>query len=186
MYSSALISKMVMRSGPDPDLDDLIACFDLAFLQHTQIETGPAARDQQRGHLRLVHADADPITSDARLRHFEQGAADPVTVANAHLPIRQALDRKILPELSIAEVVAAELALPKAIGVHLINENGAVLAAVPEQVSLPIAIDVEPAYHARALNRCFPDGGVDGLALPWNVARQAHIDRQQASHRFTP
>jgi hypothetical protein len=40
--------------------------------------------------------DADPIAGDARLRHFEQGIADPVMIANAHFGIRQSLDCKIL------------------------------------------------------------------------------------------
>jgi hypothetical protein len=66
--------------------------------------------------------------------------------------------------------VAAELALPIAIGVDLINENGPMLAAVPEQVSLPIAIDIEPADHTRALDWFFPNGGVDSLPLAvWTV-----------------
>jgi hypothetical protein len=45
-----------------------------------------------------------------------------------------------------------------------------VLAAVPRHVSPPIAVDVEPAYPAWASNWCL--GGVDGLPLPWNPARQ--------------
>ena len=59
MYSSALISETLMRSGPARDLHDLVAGLHFAFLQHTEIETRSAVRDQQRGHLRLVHADAD-------------------------------------------------------------------------------------------------------------------------------
>jgi hypothetical protein len=125
----------------------------LAFLQNTEIETGPATRDHQCGHLRLIHADANPVTSDARLRHFKQGAADPITIADAHLPVRQAVDREVLPELSIGEVVPGELALPVSIGVDLINENGPLLPAVPGQVALPIAIDIEPAYRSGVLNR---------------------------------
>src|SRR5271166_5479270 len=112
------------------DLDDLIPGFHLAFLKNTEIETGPTVPDQQRGHLRFVHTDTNAVTGDARLRYFEQGAADPIAVANAHFPVRQAIDREVLPELSVGEIIAAELALPIAIGVDLINENGAVLAAV--------------------------------------------------------
>ena len=135
------------------DLEDLIPGFHLAFLKNAEIETGPAVRDQQRGHLRFVHADTDAVTSDARLCHFKQRAADPVAVANADLPVRKAVDREVLPELSVGEIIAAKLALPIAIGVDLIDENGAVLAAVPNQVSLPIAIDIETADRARRLER---------------------------------
>ena len=133
-------------------------------------------RDQQRGHLRLLHADAHPVTGNARLRHFEQSAADPVTVADADLLVRQAVDGEVLPELPIDEVGSTELALPIVIGVDLINENGPVLAAVPSQVPLPVAVNVEPPYHAPALNWRLPNGGADGLASPRDVARQAHVD----------
>ena len=37
------------------------------------------------------------------------------------------------------------------IGVDLINENGPVLAAVPSQVPLSVAVNVEPPYHTPAL-----------------------------------
>ena len=42
--------------GAHPNLDDFIPGFDLAFLENTEIESGPAALDQQRGHPRLVQA----------------------------------------------------------------------------------------------------------------------------------
>jgi hypothetical protein len=34
-----------------------------------------------------------------RLRHLEQSAADPVTIANAHRVAREAVDGEVLPEL---------------------------------------------------------------------------------------
>jgi hypothetical protein len=74
--------------------------------------------------------------------------------------------------------LSTELALPMMIGVDLINEDGPVLATVPSQVPLPVAIDVELTYHVSALNRCLPNGGVDGLPSPRDVTRQAHVDRK--------
>jgi hypothetical protein len=53
----------------------------------------------------------------------------------------------VLTELAIAEVASAELALPITIGVDLVNENGPVLAAVPDQISLTITVDIEPPHH---------------------------------------
>ena len=82
-----------MRSGAAANLDDFIPRFDFAFLKDTEIETGPAALDQQRRHSRLVHSDAHAIASDARLRHFEQRAANSVAVAYAHLTCQAALRR---------------------------------------------------------------------------------------------
>src|ERR1051326_5835420 len=172
--------------GARGDPNDLVAGRHFAFLQHTEIETRSAVRDQQRGHPRLVHADAHPITGDARLGNLEQSPADPVTVADAHLPVGPAVDREVLAELPMGEVVSTELALPIVIGVDLIDEDSALLAAVPGQVPLPIAVYVEPPYHAAALNRRLPNGGVDGPAPPRDVARQAHVDGKQAWHHFSP
>jgi hypothetical protein len=54
--------------------------------------------------------------------------------------VRQAVDGEILAELPIGEAVSIELALPITIGVHLIDEDGPVFAAMPGQVALPVAI----------------------------------------------
>jgi hypothetical protein len=98
-----------MRSGPDA-IRRISSPASTSPSSSTQIETGPAVRDQQRGDLRLLHADAHPVTGNARLRHFEQSAADPVTVADVDLLVRQAVDGEVLPELPIGEVVSTELA----------------------------------------------------------------------------
>src|SRR5262249_34994884 len=143
-----------------------------------------AARNQQCGHLRLVHADTDTVTGDARLRHFEQSAADLVMVADAHLLVGPAFDREVLAKLPIDEVVSTELVLPIAIGVDLIDEDGPVFAAMPNQVPLPIPVDIEPPHHPPALNRCLPDSGVDSLSCPCDVAWQADIDRKQTCQHF--
>ncbi len=165
-----------MRSGPDATCVISSPASTFAFFQHAEIEAGPAVLDHQRGHFRLVQADAQPVTGDTRLRDLEQGAADPVTVSDAHLCIRQAIDSEILSELPVDEVVSSQLVLPIPIGIHLIDKYRPAFAAVAGQVPLSVAVDVEPAHHARTLNRRLPDGGMDGLALPVNVARQAHID----------
>ncbi len=164
---------------PCRDLHDLVAGRDLALFQDTEIETGSALFDQQRGHPWLVHANADPITGDARLRHLEQCASDPIAISDAHRLVRQALDGEVLPELPIGEVMSTELFLPIPVRVDLINEDGPVLAAVTRQVALPVAVDIEPPHPAAAFNGCLPDGGMDTLAAPRNVARQAHVDREQ-------
>ena len=105
-------------------------------------------RDQQCRHLRLVHADAAAIAGDARLRHFEQGTADTVAIADAHVGIRQSIDREILSELPIDEVVSAELVLPVTIGLDLVDEDCAVLAAMP-----PISPWASPSIFSRRVIR---------------------------------
>jgi hypothetical protein len=56
--------------------------------------------------------------------------------ADAHLAVLQSVDGTVLAELSVDDVVAAELLLLVAVGVDLIDEHGAGLTAVPPQVPL--------------------------------------------------
>ena len=168
--------------GAGQDLDDLVAGLDLALLEHAKIKARPVMRDEQRRHSRLVHPDADPVAGDARLRHLEQRAADPVAVADADLGVGQALDGEILAELAVNEVVAAKLSLPVAIGLDLIDEDRAMLAAMAGEIALAIPVEVEPPRHPGALNRRFPDAGMDRSALPGDIAREPDIERKQARH----
>ena len=170
--------------GTGQDLHDLVAGFDFALLEDTKIKARSVMRHEECRHLRLVHPDADPVAGDARLRHLEQRTSDPVTVADAHLCVGQAVDREILAELAISEVVAAKLSLPIAVRIDLINKDRAMLAAMPLQIALTIPVDVEPPHHSTALHRRFPDAGMDGFALPRDVAREPNINRKQARHRF--
>ena len=151
---------------------------------HAKVEARSVVRDEQRCHLRLVHADADPVAGDARLRHFEQRTPDPVAIADAHLVVGQPVDGEILAELSKAQVAAVELRLPIAIGADLIDKDGALLAAMSSQIALTVTVDVETPHHAPALDGRLPDAGVDRPASPFDIARQTHVDRKQTSHRL--
>ena len=86
-------------------------------------------------------------------RDLEDRGADPVAVADADLVVAQPLDGEVLAELAVDEVVAAELALPVAVGVELVDEHGPLLAAVPGQVALAVAVDVEPAAPGEGRRR---------------------------------
>jgi hypothetical protein len=57
----------------------------------------PTTENQQRRHPRLVHPNADPVTGDTRLGHFEQTGPDPVAIANAHLVVGEAPTAKFSP-----------------------------------------------------------------------------------------
>jgi hypothetical protein len=72
------------------------------------------------------------------------------------------------------------------IGVDLIDKDGPVLAAVANQVPLAVAVNVEPPHHVSALHGRFPNGGVDGLTSPRDVAWQADVNRNQAWHLLPP
>ena len=166
---------------PGGHLDDVIPGLDPALAQHPEVESRPVVGDEQRGHPRVVHPDAHPVAGDPGLGHLELRLADPVPVADAHLVIRQAVHREVLPELAVAEVIAAQLLLPVPVGLDLVHEHGAVLPTVPGQVALPIAVDVQPPHQPRALHRPFPYRRVHRPAVPGHVLRQAHVDRQQAA-----
>jgi hypothetical protein len=72
--------------------------------------------------------------------------------------------------------------LPIAVGVDLIHEDGTVLATVAAQISLSIAVDVQPADQATSLHRSFPDPGVDGGVAPGHVEREANVHSQEPRH----
>src|SRR3954447_11696283 len=84
-----------------------VVCTDFSFLQHPKVESRPVMFYQQRGHPRLIHADADPIARHARLRHLKFSITDPIAIADADLAVRKSFDREVFPELSEWEIVAA-------------------------------------------------------------------------------
>ena len=134
-------------------------------------------RHKQSRHARFIHPNANPVASNARLRHFEQCTPNAIAIANANLVIGKAVDGEVLAELPKDEVISPQLLFPITIRVHLVHEDSAVLSAVTSQVTLAVAINVKSAYHAPALDRTFPDRRVYGFSLPSDVAREAHVNR---------
>ena len=157
-YSNAL--------GSVGNLRDFVAGADLAFLQHAKVKAGPVVRHEQSGHCRFVHPDAHAVARYARLRYLEERATNPVTVAYAYLAIGQSVDRKIFAELPECEILAAEVSLPIAIGVQLVDHYRAMLSSMPGKISLRIPRNVQPPDYPPALNRLLPDGGMHSLSSP--------------------
>jgi hypothetical protein len=77
------------------------------------------------------------------------------------------------------EIASPEPILPIATGGNLIDKDDSVLATMPRQISLTIAVDVEPPHHAPTRHGGLPGRGVDRFSLPVDVARQTSIDREQ-------
>ena len=115
---------------PGGELEDLVPCPHHSFLEDAEVETRAVMGDKQRGNPRVVHADPYPVAGDARLADFEEGGADLVAVADANLVVAEPLDGEVLAELSVDEVVSSELALPVAIRIDLVDEDGTLLTAV--------------------------------------------------------
>ncbi len=78
--------------GAVSDFGDFVAGGDFAFFQDTKIKTGAMVGDEERGHLRLVHADADAIAFDAGPGDFEKSGAEAETVADADLSVGRTVD----------------------------------------------------------------------------------------------
>jgi hypothetical protein len=160
---------------PGRDQDDLVTGLHFPFFQHAAIETGPAMLHQQRRHFRIIHADAHPVTSDARLRYLEQGFTDPITISDTDIGVGHAIDREVLAELTIVEIVASQLLLPVSIGLDLIDEHCAMLATMSREIGLTVAVEVKLAYQPRARHGSLPDGRPHRLASPRDVTRQTDI-----------
>ncbi len=138
--------------------------------------------DEQRGHARFVEADAHPVTGHTRLGDLEQRGADLEPVADAHLVVAEPVDREVLAELAILEIVAVEMLTPVPVRVELVHVHRALLAAVAGQVALPVARDVRRTDPARPVDGSLPDPGVHSTAPPRDVARQADVDRDEGAH----
>jgi hypothetical protein len=162
---------------------DRVAGSDLPLLEHAEVEAGPAVCDEQRRHPRLAHPDSDAIAGDPGLTDLEQSRADLVAVADADLRVREPLHGEVVAELPVGEIVAAENVLPEPVGLDLIDEHRAVDAAVPLQVALAVAVDVEPANHAAAVDGVLPDARVNDPSFPLDVPRHADVHRQQPTGR---
>jgi len=169
--------------GSRGELDDLVSCLYLALLEHAEVEAWTVVRDEQRGNPRIVHTDPNPVAGDARLRHLEDRAADPVAIADADLPVAEPFHGEVLAELSAHEVVSSELPLPVPIRVDLVNEHRTLLPAVPRQITLTIALDVEPADPTGTSHGVLEHPRKDSPPLPRHILRQADVDRHQPPNR---
>ena len=120
---------------------NVIARADFSLLQHAKVKPRSSMCYKQRRHTRLVHADADTVARDARLRYFKYCIANAVSIADAHLVIRKPFNSEVFAELAESKIIAAQKALPVMIGVHLVDKYGALFAAVTGQVGLRIPIE---------------------------------------------
>ena len=104
--------------GAVRELLDAIAGADLAFLYDAEIKAGPAVRNQQRRHLRVVQPDADPVAGVAWLADLDDGTADPEAIADADLVIGEALHCEVLAEIPGHEIRPPKIARPVPVGVR--------------------------------------------------------------------
>ena len=71
---------------------------------------------------------------------------------------------------------------PVLVGLGLVDHHRALLAAVPRDVALAVAVEVEPARPDRPIDGLLPDAGAHRLPVPGDVARQPDVHRQERGH----
>ncbi len=116
------------------------------------------------------------------MRHLEQCVADLITITDAYGVVRQSFDREVLAELAMDEVRSRQLLLPVAIGLELVDEDGAVFAAVTRQVALTVSFQIQAACAAAAAHAVLPDRRVHDATVPLDVSGKANVYREQSSH----
>src|SRR3954452_1705767 len=165
-----------------PHLDDFVTRTDVAFAEHAEVEPGPTAAGQQCGHARLIHPNAHAIARHARLRDLKQRTADLIAVSDTGGVVGKSLHGEVLTELAVHEFVPFQPLPPMAVRLELVDEHRAMLAAVPSQIPLTIAFEIQPPDSTPAAHRTLPDPGVHQVAVPLNVSREADVDRNQSRH----
>jgi hypothetical protein len=164
------------------DLHDLVTGAHFAFVDDTEVEAGTAAGGEQGRHARLVRPNADAIAGNAGLRNFEERAADPKPVADAHRIVCESFDGEVLAELSagarVAEARPLQLFLPITIRLDLVNEDGSMFTPVAGQIALPVSFEIQTADAAAARHWILPDPGAHGAPFPFDLAWQADVHRQ--------
>ena len=150
--------------------------------EDAEVESGPPARRQQRRHPRLVHANADAIAGDPGLRDLEQGAADPVAIADIDAVVRQAFDGEVLAELSVDKVGRVGVA-PASSGRTRSGRRRPRAARLRARRDRPDRLRRGSTCRRTAsVHRILPDAGVHRHSSPCDVAWETDIDGQQSRH----
>ncbi len=168
--------------GAFGDLHNLVAATHFSLLQYAEVKARSMMRHQQRGHARLVHANAHAVAGHTRLGHFEERAAHLVAIANEYFVVGQPIHGKVLAKLAPDEIVAPQFLLPIAIRADLVDEDGTMFASVPGEIALSVTDNVQLADDTPAFHRAFPNRSANRLAFPGDIARESYIDRQQPGH----
>jgi DNA-binding IclR family transcriptional regulator len=74
-------------------------------------------------------------------------------------------------------IASLQLVLPVAVGLDLIDEDGALLASMSRKIALTVSIKIQTAHTATALDRILRDRGVDSATLPLDIARESDVHR---------
>jgi hypothetical protein len=132
-------------------------------------------RNEQGGHPRFVHANADAVARYARLRHFKCRIANAEAIANADLVIGKPVNGEVFSELAEDEAGPLQLLLPVAVRFDLVDEDSPLLTPMPGQVALTVTIQMQPAGPTTARDRVLPDPGMHSAALPLDVTRKSNV-----------
>jgi len=157
------------------DFDDDVTWSNLPLLQNAKVKAGPSVVNDQRGHSRFVHANAQAIAGYARLCYLEYRIPNAISITDADLVIGKSFNGEILSELSETKIITNEKALPVMVGVYLVNKHRALLATMTGEIGLRVAIDIQLAHHPSSLDRKLPNRRSHSLAVPCDVAWKTDI-----------
>jgi hypothetical protein len=73
-----------------------------------------------------------------------------------------------------------ELLAPIAVRTELIHVHGALLAPVPGEIALTVAVDVQSSNQTRTLDWLLPDARKNGPPLPPDLAWHPDVDRHES------
>src|SRR5207247_2204645 len=85
---------------------------DIPRLDHREIESRSAAREESPDHVESSEPDSELVTRQARLRHLQDCGAEAKAVSDADRLLREACRREILSERTPRKIDPRELAPP--------------------------------------------------------------------------
>jgi hypothetical protein len=109
------------------------------------------------------------------LGNLEERAADSITIADTHRIVGQSFDCEVLTKLAMDEVGPLELFLPVMIRFDLVNKDCALLASVTGQVTLTVAVQIQPANPTAAAHGIFPDPSVHSTSVPLDISWKPNV-----------
>src|SRR5207248_8298798 len=129
----------------------------LALLEHCEVETRQLALQKALEDVVASKLEAELVAGQPGLRHHQVGGADLKAIANMHAFVQQSLDRQVLAEHAPGQFHLRKLLSPERVVFGRIGIDGFFRAAMDGQISLAIALQIEPSDGDASCYRLFED-----------------------------
>ena len=158
---------------------DGVAGPDLALLQDAEIESGPPTFENATVEILDPDLDGELVAGHPRLGYLEQRRADSEDIADVDIPLQHPLDGEVLTEMTEREPRLPELVFPVGMVLEGVNQHGPERAAMPDEVGLAVAGDVESVDPHTLGDGLLEDAGSDGLALDRDLPGKRDVHRHE-------